>query len=49
MPLEILEGDITQFSYDVIVNTANEHLWMVGGVCGIIFKKAGVSCRMPVN
>lgn len=39
MPLEIREGDITQFSYDAIVKATKEHLWMGGGVCGIIFKK----------
>lgn len=38
MPLEIREGDLTQFSYDGIVIATKEHLWMGGGVGGIIFK-----------
>ncbi len=42
MPLElaVVEGDITALDVDVIVNAANDHLWMGAGVAGAI-KRAG--------
>jgi O-acetyl-ADP-ribose deacetylase (regulator of RNase III) len=40
MQLEVLEGDITKLDVDAIVNAANNHLWMGGGVAGAI-KRAG--------
>lgn len=43
MSLEIVNGDITQMKCDAIVNAANKHLAYGGGVCGAIFKKAGVN------
>ncbi len=38
--LSIVQGDISQISVDVIVNSANDKLWMGSGVAGAI-KKAG--------
>lgn len=40
--LDVLEGDITKVKADAIVNAANSDLAMGGGVCGAIFKAAGV-------
>ena len=42
MWLEVLEGDITKIKADAIVNAANTGLAMGGGVCGAIFRAAGV-------
>lgn len=42
MPLTLVRQDITKMKVDVIVNAANPALQMGGGVCGAIFKAAGV-------
>lgn len=40
--IKIVKGDITHYDGEAIVNAANTSLSYGGGVCGCIFKKAGV-------
>ncbi len=40
--IKIVKGDITDYDGEAIVNAANTSLSYGGGVCGCIFKKAGV-------
>jgi len=39
--LEIVDGDITAQDTDAIVNAANNHFWMGGGVAGAIKRRGG--------
>ena len=41
--LEILDGDITAADTDAVVNAANNHFWMGGGVAGAIKARGGAS------
>ena len=40
--ISVRKGDLTTFDTDTIVNAANEGLMAGGGVCGAIFRAAGV-------
>lgn len=42
MSIEILTGDIVNARTDAVVNAANERLKMGSGVCGAIFRTAGI-------
>ena len=39
--VNIMQGDLTDFSVDVIVNAANERLKHTGGIAGVISRKGG--------
>lgn len=39
--LEVIEGDITDYGGEAIVNAANNHFWMGGGVAGAIKRRGG--------
>ena len=39
--IRIVKGDITSLPCEAIVNAANDHLWMGGGVAGAIKRRGG--------
>jgi O-acetyl-ADP-ribose deacetylase len=39
--IRLAQGDLTTFTTDAIVNAANDHLWMGGGVAGAIKRRGG--------
>ena len=41
--IEVVQGDITRMDVDIVVNAANRGLWAGGGICGVIFNKAGIT------
>lgn len=41
--IELLNGSCADQKVDVVVNAANSGLWAGGGICGVIFSKAGRS------
>lgn len=41
--LELLNASCADQVVDAVVNAANDGLWAGGGICGVIFKKAGMA------
>ena len=47
--IAVIQGDITQVAVDAIVNAANSHLIMGGGVAGAILKAGGRTIQEEAN
>jgi len=47
--LELVQGDITEMETDAIVNAANAHLTLGGGVAGAIRRKGGPEIQKECN
>ncbi len=41
--IELINASCADQEVDVVVNAANGGLWAGGGICGVIFRKAGMS------
>lgn len=41
--IELINGSCADQNADIVVNAANANLWAGGGICGVIFKKAGMT------
>lgn len=41
--IELINGSCADQEADVVVNAANDGLWAGGGICGVIFRKAGMA------
>lgn len=41
--IELINGSCADQETDVVVNAANAGLWAGGGICGVIFRKAGMA------
>lgn len=41
--IELIHGSCADQTVDVVVNAANSGLWAGGGICGVIFNKAGMN------
>ena len=41
--IELINDSCADQEVDVVVNAANDGLWAGGGICGVIFRKAGMS------
>lgn len=41
--INLVNGSCADQTVDAVVNAANNRLWAGGGICGVIFRKAGVA------
>ncbi len=46
--LTLLHASCADPSVDAVVNAANDRLWAGGGICGVMFQKAGRCTKCPV-